>query len=341
LNGALEKLNAALAVASRDPDFDLYYEEIQRALVAVVGSMPTPAYAALQGYRSRDAEVIALRIALEPFASAYAASRAVHEAGDPMMQTFFDANTITPSRTCDGTTLTVKFFRLAYEAFSTPLSPGDEEDDVMETERQADLAAEIAAETEFAIQKDAEEARAERLMKELEAGPFGKPITYTRREARILGLPDAVLSPDSRDAEIASDSIVAACNCMTKAPTPSHHEPGCKNRLIVERDEARAEVAKLKAEVERLEAWKASALALEREWDGQAIARMLDGELGRGVREIVQKRVPEVLADKAELVAGLKTALPHLRQFARLFGITTHHEEVESLIAKHGGKEKG
>lgn len=33
-----------------------------------------------------------------------------------------------------------------------------------------------------------------------------------------------------------SDSIVAACNCLTKSPDIQYHKKGCKYRLITERD---------------------------------------------------------------------------------------------------------
>jgi len=35
------------------------------------------------------------------------------------------------------------------------------------------------------------------------------------------------------------DSIVGSCQCMTKTPEIQHHKPGCKYRLICERDECR------------------------------------------------------------------------------------------------------
>lgn len=42
-----------------------------------------------------------------------------------------------------------------------------------------------------------------------------------------------------------TDSLVASCGCLTKTNDPQHHKPGCKYRLISERDAARAEVIKL------------------------------------------------------------------------------------------------
>jgi len=42
-----------------------------------------------------------------------------------------------------------------------------------------------------------------------------------------------------------SDSIVASCNCFTKTHLAEHHKRGCKYRLIVERDAARADKERL------------------------------------------------------------------------------------------------
>lgn len=47
-----------------------------------------------------------------------------------------------------------------------------------------------------------------------------------------------------------SDSIVASCDCGTKAPDIQHHAPGCKYRLISERDFMLRENAELKAKLE-------------------------------------------------------------------------------------------
>lgn len=43
--------------------------------------------------------------------------------------------------------------------------------------------------------------------------------------------------------ELGSDSIIASCNCLTKTNEVSFHKPGCKYRLICERDDARAKLA--------------------------------------------------------------------------------------------------
>lgn len=40
-------------------------------------------------------------------------------------------------------------------------------------------------------------------------------------------------------AKLATDSLVGSCDCLTKTPDIAHHKPGCRYRLITERDEAR------------------------------------------------------------------------------------------------------
>lgn len=51
----------------------------------------------------------------------------------------------------------------------------------------------------------------------------------------------------------------------------------------------------LKARIEQLEDWKQSALAVEREWDANALATMLGGQPGESQREVIQREVPKLL----------------------------------------------
>lgn len=61
------------------------------------------------------------------------------------------------------------------------------------------------------------------------------------------------MTPEEIHAQkLESDSIVASCNCMTKSPDIQYHKPGCKYRLISERDAAREQVRQLR---EALEEW--------------------------------------------------------------------------------------
>lgn len=47
-----------------------------------------------------------------------------------------------------------------------------------------------------------------------------------------------------RERGLASDSVFASCGCLTKTDKIEFHRPGCKYRLIVERDVAREKLAR-------------------------------------------------------------------------------------------------
>ena len=51
---------------------------------------------------------------------------------------------------------------------------------------------------------------------------------------------------------IDSDSIVASCDCLTKTNEVKYHKPGCKYRLIFERDEARGIAEQAVAGIDKL-----------------------------------------------------------------------------------------
>jgi len=63
---------------------------------------------------------------------------------------------------------------------------------------------------------------------------------------------------------------------------------------------------KAESELAELRAWKESALAVEREWDAQAIAKLLGGRLGRSCRAIIAEQVPKLVAENAALRAALQ-----------------------------------
>ena len=58
------------------------------------------------------------------------------------------------------------------------------------------------------------------------------------------------------DADPESDSVVASCNCLTKTNEVAYHKPGCKYRLICERDAAKARCVELEGELEKVRAVK-------------------------------------------------------------------------------------
>jgi hypothetical protein len=47
--------------------------------------------------------------------------------------------------------------------------------------------------------------------------------------------------------------------------------------------------------IKRLEEWKDSAMAVEREWDANAISTMLGGQLGESQRVVIMREVPRIL----------------------------------------------
>ena len=57
----------------------------------------------------------------------------------------------------------------------------------------------------------------------------------------------------------------------------------------------REDCEKQKQRIKRLEEWKESALAVEREWDANAIAKLLGAKLGESQRKVIQREVPLLL----------------------------------------------
>jgi uncharacterized protein (UPF0335 family) len=52
---------------------------------------------------------------------------------------------------------------------------------------------------------------------------------------------------------------------------------------------------RLQERIKRLEDWKDSAMAVEREWDANAISTMLGGQLGESQRVVIMREVPRLL----------------------------------------------
>lgn len=74
--------------------------------------------------------------------------------------------------------------------------------------------------------------------KEYTHAEFSRSLECQRDEAREQI--QMMLKHDATRLE--SDSIVGSCDCDTKTPEVKYHKPGCKYRLISERDEAREEL---------------------------------------------------------------------------------------------------
>jgi hypothetical protein len=61
---------------------------------------------------------------------------------------------------------------------------------------------------------------------------------------------------------------------------------------------------RLQDHIKRLEEWKESALAVEREWDANAIATLLGAKLGESQRKVIQREVPLLLERLKRLEAA-------------------------------------
>jgi hypothetical protein len=132
------------------------------------------------------------------------------------------------------------------------------------------------------------------------------------------------LSSDSFD-----DSIVASCSCLTKTPDIQYHKPGCKYRIIVERNQALQALAETRAKLEETlldtfvpnldgeptsETWRAWAKNIER------IARQW----------LEEKEAAE--AQNLSLTAALKTAREALVN-AKGWIVANTTKPVHELIA--------
>ena len=71
------------------------------------------------------------------------------------------------------------------------------------------------------------------------------------------------------------------------------------------------ELAAANDRIKRLEEWKESAMAVEREWDANAISTMLGGHLGESQRVVIMREVPRLL----ERVKRLEEALESIREY--------------------------
>ena len=60
-------------------------------------------------------------------------------------------------------------------------------------------------------------------------------------------------------------------------------------------EELEAQVKAYANRIKRLEDWKEWALAVEREWNANAIATMLGGQPGDSQRKVIQREVPKLL----------------------------------------------
>jgi Lon protease-like protein len=72
-------------------------------------------------------------------------------------------------------------------------------------------------------------------------------------------------------------------------------ELNAANSIIRQQQLLDEENLRLKDRIKRLEDWKDSAMAVEREWDANAISTMLGGQLGESQRVVIMREVPRLL----------------------------------------------
>jgi len=78
---------------------------------------------------------------------------------------------------------------------------------------------------------------------------------------------------------------------------------------------ARAIVGWYERQIAELKRWKAEAQTVEAEWNPQELAKLLGASLGQSCRQVIQKRVPEILAENAKLRVALTKASTSLSAF--------------------------
>lgn len=107
-----------------------------------------------------------------------------------------------------------------------------------------------------------------------------------------------------------------------------------------ELEAVRAELRKLIKQRDDLASWKESALAVEREWDEQQIATLLGGVLGESCRRVIQRRVPEILAERDQLraerdeaTATVESLSDHGSGLSRMKFIDAQQNEIAALRA--------
>jgi hypothetical protein len=72
-------------------------------------------------------------------------------------------------------------------------------------------------------------------------------------------------------------------------------ELNAANAIIRQQQLLDEENLRLQDRIKRLEEWKESAMAVEREWDPNSLSKMLGGQLGESQRKVIQREVPKLL----------------------------------------------
>ena len=90
------------------------------------------------------------------------------------------------------------------------------------------------------------------------------------------------------------------------------------NAIIRQQQLLDEENLRLQERIKRLEDWKDSAMAVEREWDANAISTMLGGQLGESQRVVIMREVPRLLERIKRLEEGGDEAICPFEYAARV-----------------------
>jgi hypothetical protein len=95
-------------------------------------------------------------------------------------------------------------------------------------------------------------------------------------------------------------------------------ELNAANSIIRQQQLLDEENLRLQDRIKRLEEWKDSAMAVEREWDANAISTMLGGQLGESQRVVIMREVPRLLERIKRLEEGGDEAIYPFEYAARV-----------------------
>jgi hypothetical protein len=101
--------------------------------------------------------------------------------------------------------------------------------------------------------------------------------------------------PRCGSAELGSEYHgMLACGTLVDRRGTYHHTVTCAH-FCAFRKQFDPALAAVNRERDELRAWKDSAMAVEREWNADAIATMLGGKPGESQRKVIQREVPRLL----------------------------------------------
>lgn len=83
------------------------------------------------------------------------------------------------------------------------------------------------------------------------------------------------------------------------------------NAIIRQQQLLDEENLRLQERIKRLEEWKESAMAVEREWNPNSLSKMLGGQLGESQRVVIMREVPKLKERINQLKEALGLVVPH------------------------------